>query len=94
MARDPTTAAQSLKQDKVIVIDFGSQVTHLICRRVRELGAYSELISCREVSTAYLDSFQPKAVILSGGPSSVYEKDAPHLKPEVWTALESMKMCV
>ncbi|CAD7937070.1 unnamed protein product [Amoebophrya sp. A25] len=85
---------QAITGDKVTVIDFGSQVTHLICRRVRELGAYSELISCRNVDETYLDTFQPKAVILSGGPSSVYEADAPHLKKELWEILYRRKIPV
>mmetsp|Transcript_18086 Transcript_18086/g.45350 ORF Transcript_18086/g.45350 Transcript_18086/m.45350 type:complete len:624 (-) Transcript_18086:208-2079(-) len=78
----------SINSDRVAVIDFGSQVTHLICRRIRELGAYSELISCRHVDADYiLHTFQPRAVILSGGPSSVYESDAPHLPSELWELL-------
>ena len=64
-----------ITKDKILVVDFGSQVTHLICRRCREIGAYSELVSCLYITTKYLDEqFTPKAVILSGGPSSVYEE--------------------
>ncbi|CAD7942360.1 unnamed protein product [Amoebophrya sp. A120] len=83
----PSSRMEGITGDKVAVVDFGSQVTHLICRRIRELGAYSELISCRNVDEQYLESFAPKAVILSGGPSSVYEEEAPHLKPELWQVL-------
>ncbi len=78
-----TTFAQ-ITQDKVLVVDFGSQVTHLICRRARELGAYSELISCHHLTVENFHELKPRAVILSGGPSSVYESDAPHLAAGLW----------
>jgi len=63
---------------KVIILDFGSQVTQLIARRVREAGVYSEIHPC---TTAAKDiaAMKPDAVILSGGPASVGEKDAPQL---------------
>ncbi len=69
-----------LVQDKVIIIDYGSQVTQLIARRVREAGVYSEIHPC----TTPLETIRalgPKAVILSGGPASVVEADAPKLDP-------------
>jgi GMP synthase (glutamine-hydrolysing) len=69
-----------LVQDKVVIIDYGSQVTQLIARRVREAGVYSEIHPC----TAPLETIRaldPKAVILSGGPASVVEADAPKLDP-------------
>ena len=63
---------------KVIIIDYGSQVTQLIARRVREAGVYSEIHPC--VGTAaQVKAMQPSAIILSGGPASVGEKDAPAL---------------
>eukprot|EP00392_Amoebophrya_sp_AT5.2_P007089 g7103.t1 len=92
-----STADQTerIRSDRVAVIDFGSQVTHLICRRIRELGAYSELISCRNVDANYiLHTFQPRAVILSGGPSSVYEPDAPHLPADLWELLYKKRIPV
>ena len=65
---------------KVIIIDYGSQVTQLIARRVREAGVYSEIHSC--VTTAeQVAAMKPQAVILSGGPASVGEADAPALDP-------------
>ena len=63
---------------KVIIIDFGSQVTQLIARRVRELGVYSEIHPC-QISADKVKAMQPDAIILSGGPASVGEIDAPSL---------------
>ena len=63
---------------KVIIIDYGSQVTQLIARRVREAGVYSEIHPC-DVTAAQVKAMQPSAIILSGGPASVGEKDAPAL---------------
>lgn len=63
--------------DTVLVLDFGSQYTHLITRRLRELNIYSELLPCTQ-KIADL-TWKPVGVILSGGPSSVYDADAPHV---------------
>lgn len=63
---------------KVIIIDYGSQVTQLIARRVRELGVYSEIHPC-QVKADKIKALQPDAIILSGGPASVGEEDAPKL---------------
>ena len=65
---------------KVIIIDYGSQVTQLIARRVREAGVYSEIHSCI-TTAAQVAAMKPSAVILSGGPASVGEADAPVLDP-------------
>ncbi len=64
--------------EKVIVLDFGGQYTHLIARRVRDLGVYSEIYPY-DVDISKLNELTPKAIILSGGPRSVYEKDSPQL---------------
>ena len=69
--------------DTVLILDFGSQYSHLITRRVRELGVYCELQPCT-VKLADL-KFKPKGIILSGGPNSVYEEGSPHVDPAVWT---------
>jgi GMP synthase (glutamine-hydrolysing) len=66
--------------DKILIIDFGSQVTQLIARRVREEGVYSEIVPFGRAEQAF-QAMKPKGVILSGGPASVHEKDAP-LAPE------------
>ena len=64
--------------NSVIIIDYGSQVTQLIARRVREAGVYSEIHPCTVTAEA-VKAMCPAAVILSGGPASVGEKDAPRL---------------
>ncbi|MGL6040705.1 MAG: glutamine-hydrolyzing GMP synthase, partial [Deefgea sp.] len=60
--------------DKILILDFGSQVTQLIARRVREAHVYCELHSF-DVSIDFIKEFAPKGIILSGGPNSVYESD-------------------
>ncbi|THD65456.1 MAG: glutamine-hydrolyzing GMP synthase [Bradyrhizobium sp.] len=62
--------------DKILIVDFGSQVTQLIARRVREEGVYSEIVPFQKAEAAFL-VMKPKAVILSGGPESVHEKGSP-----------------
>ncbi|GAB6035694.1 glutamine-hydrolyzing GMP synthase [Fundidesulfovibrio butyratiphilus] len=68
--------------DTVVILDFGSQYTQLIARRVREAGVYSEIHPCT-VGPEKLRAIAPKAVILSGGPASVGEEDSPKLDPVV-----------
>jgi GMP synthase (glutamine-hydrolysing) len=62
--------------DKILIIDFGSQVTQLIARRVRELGVYSEIVPFQSAQKAF-EQMQPRAVILSGGPASVTDEGSP-----------------
>ena len=69
---------------KILILDFGSQYTMLIARRVRELRVYSE-IHPFNVGTEFIRSFAPAGIILSGGPASVYEEDAPRIAREVLT---------
>lgn len=78
---------------QVAILDFGSQYSHLIARRVRELHVYCELYSCL-VKAEELSKHEISAVILSGGPSSVYEKDAPHVSPEVWALIKERNVPV
>src|SRR3990167_6564314 len=63
---------------QILVINFGSQVAHLITRRIRELGVSSE-IKPFDISAAEIRRLKPKGIILSGGPASVYERDSPQL---------------
>jgi GMP synthase (glutamine-hydrolysing) len=74
-------------------LDFGSQYSHLIARRVRELHVYCELYSCL-VEAKELEKHSILAVILSGGPASVYEADAPHVHQDVWKLIEERKIPV
>ncbi len=69
--------------DIIIVLDFGGQYTHLITRRIRDLGVYSEILPF-DVDLEKLKNKNPKAIILSGGPGSVYEQDDPKLKSEFY----------
>lgn len=59
-----------IHHDKILILDFGSQTTQLIARRVRELGVYCEIYAC-DVDSSYIQEFKPNGIILSGGPASV-----------------------
>ena len=63
--------------DSILIVDFGSQVTQLIARRVREAGVYCEIAPFQSADAAF-DRLQPRGLILSGGPASVTEENAPH----------------
>ena len=63
--------------DRILIIDFGSQVTQLIARRVREAGVYSEIHPYNSLDRAKIEAFGPKGIILSGGPASVTEVTSP-----------------
>ncbi|HEY3657934.1 MAG TPA: glutamine-hydrolyzing GMP synthase [Steroidobacteraceae bacterium] len=69
--------------DRILILDFGAQYTQLIARRVRELGVYSEIYAC-DADPADIKRFAPKAVILSGGPESVYDVKGPEAPQEVF----------
>ena len=76
---------ESLKQHPVLVVDFGAQYAQLIARRVREANVYSEVVP-HEMSAAEMLAKEPAAIVLSGGPSSVYEEGAPSLDPALLEA--------
>src|SRR5512139_2852526 len=75
-----------MKYDTILVLDFGGQYCHLIGRRIREFGVYSEIVS-HDISTEEIVNLGQKlnvrGMILSGGPSSVYEPNAPRLNPKI-----------
>jgi GMP synthase (glutamine-hydrolysing) len=75
--------AQPLTDEKILVIDFGSQYAQLIARRVREQNVYCEIIR-HDLPAASIAAKAPKGIILSGGPSSVYEPNAPKCDPELF----------
>src|SRR5215211_2264007 len=81
----PEHATRSLMHDKILIVDFGSQVTQLIARRVREEGVYSEIAPFNQAEQAFA-AMQPKGVILSGGPASVLDKDAPLAPMSIYKA--------
>jgi GMP synthase (glutamine-hydrolysing) len=78
-------APQDSSHDKILIVDFGSQVTQLIARRVREEGVYSEIVPFQNAEAAFRE-MKPKGVILSGGPASVLDKDAPLAPKTIYDA--------
>jgi GMP synthase (glutamine-hydrolysing) len=71
-----------MNKDTILILDFGSQYTQLIARRVRELKVFSVIEPCN-IEIEKIKNIQPKGIILSGGPHSVYEKNAPALHKEI-----------
>lgn len=67
----------------LLILNFGSQVAHLIARRIRDLGTYSEIIS-PDTTSEEIALMKPDGIILSGGPSSVYEKNAPQIDTKIF----------
>ncbi|KAL7457634.1 hypothetical protein ACHAWC_009197 [Mediolabrus comicus] len=83
----------NIDRPQVAILDFGSQYSHLIARRVREMHVYCELYSCL-VTAEELGKHKLTAVILSGGPNSVYEEGAPHVAEGVWKLIEERNVPV
>src|SRR5258707_12834261 len=69
---------------KILLLDFGSQYTQVIARRIRECQVYSEIIRF-DTPAAEIAAMQPKRLILSGGPASVYDKGAPQDDPGIFS---------
>ena len=78
-------AAPAVQHDKVLIVDFGSQVTQLIARRVREAGVYCEIVPFDKAEAA-LGELAPKAVILSGGPASIPDAGSPKAAAAIFEA--------
>src|SRR5215472_3478911 len=78
-------AAHIAMHDTILIVDFGSQVTKLIARRVREENVYCEIVPFQKAQEA-LKSLRPKGIILSGGPASVFDKEAPLAPPAIYQA--------
>ncbi len=77
------TLKASINRQMIVILDFGSQYSELIARRIRETQVYSEVLSYR-TSAEHLRQLNPKGIILSGGPNSVYDDHAPQCDPEIW----------
>ncbi|HCP90903.1 MAG TPA: GMP synthase (glutamine-hydrolyzing) [Spartobacteria bacterium] len=69
---------------KILILDFGAQYTQVIARRVRECQVYSEIVRF-DVSAGDVKKLKPNGIILSGGPASVYDQDAPHVDPQIFS---------
>jgi GMP synthase (glutamine-hydrolysing) len=85
MAQDPPHNVITLHHDKVLIVDFGSQVTQLIARRVREAGVYCEIAPVQNAEKTFAE-LAPKAAILSGGPASVHVEDSPRVPDSIFAA--------
>ena len=72
-----------LADEKVLVLDFGSQYAQLIARRVRQQHVYCEIVR-HDITAERIRELAPKGIILSGGPASVYEPGAPQCDPEIF----------
>jgi GMP synthase (glutamine-hydrolysing) len=81
---DPTkTLPDGALEDSIAILDFGSQYSQLIARRIRELNTFSELFPF-SITASELKRLRPKGIIFSGGPNSVYETNAPKCDSEIW----------
>jgi len=90
---EQSSGLSNYSRPQIAILDFGSQYSHLIARRVRELNVYCELYSC-QVPAQELGKHELVGVILSGGPSSVYDEGAPHVSEEVWKLIEERNLPV
>src|ERR1700756_940373 len=72
------------KHSKILILDFGSQYTQVIARRIRELQVYSEVVPFN-LSAVEIKRLHPNGIILSGGPASVYDKGAPQIDPNIFS---------
>ncbi|MEQ8690343.1 MAG: gamma-glutamyl-gamma-aminobutyrate hydrolase family protein, partial [Pseudomonadales bacterium] len=75
---------QDIHDQRLLVLDFGSQYTQLIARRVREAGVYCEILPF-DVADEVIEEFAPRGIILSGGPETVTLGDTPRIPPSVFS---------
>lgn len=80
---DVDSLNKQLNRQMIVILDFGSQYSELIARRIRETQVYSEVLSYR-TTIEQLEQLNPKGIILSGGPNSVYDPGAPLCDPKIW----------
>jgi GMP synthase (glutamine-hydrolysing) len=80
---EPLSGLKELERQMIVILDFGSQYSELIARRIRETQVYSEVLSYR-TTPEQLRQLNPMGIILSGGPSSVYDAGAPTCDPGIW----------
>jgi GMP synthase (glutamine-hydrolysing) len=85
MNAEDQTSAHAATEERILIVDFGSQVTQLIARRVREAGVYSEIAPFHSAEEAF-ERLKPQAVILSGGPASVTEEGSPRAPQRILEA--------
>ena len=78
------TRAALPDQDRILILDYGSQYTQLIARSIRELGVYCEIFA-PEIDADQIKAFTPSGVVLSGGPASVNEQDTPTIPAEIFS---------
>ncbi|MDZ4821728.1 MAG: glutamine-hydrolyzing GMP synthase, partial [Planctomycetota bacterium] len=79
----PVVEPPRLVDERVLVFDFGSQYAQLIARRVREQNVYCEIVR-HDLTAARVKELNPRGIILSGGPNSVYDRNAPQLDPAIF----------
>ena len=84
MTPPDATTDDFLHSERILIVDFGSQVTQLIARRIRESGVYSEIHPFNQVTEQSIREFAPKAVILSGGPASAGDMTPPRAPEALW----------
>src|SRR6201985_3930439 len=90
---EQSAPAESSAHDKILIVDFGSQVTQLIARRVREQGVYCEIVPFQKAEAAFRE-MRPKGVILSGGPESVHEKGSPRAPQAIFdSGVPVLRIC-
>ena len=77
------SVTEKINRQMIVILDYGSQYSELIARRIRETQVYSEVLSYRTTAQQLRD-LNAKGIIFSGGPSSVYDAGAPHCDPEIW----------